>query len=241
VGVSVNGRFRVGTESTVFAMPVCGIGLIPDVGASHFLPKLRGELGMFLALTGFRLKGWDCLHAGITTHAVDHDKISSLMSDLESTSPSSLDSVEDILDTHTNNSQVTQNQAFSLEPHMDKISQIFSGGSVEEILEGLKSDGSDWANKHIKTMARLSPTSLKVTYRQIREGEKLSSLAECLAMEHRLVRRCCEDEDFYEGVRALLIDKDNSPKWTPATLKEVTDQKLDRYFSRLSDDQEWEA
>lgn len=241
VGVSVNGRFRVGTESTVFAMPECGIGLIPDVGASHFLPKLRGELGMFLALTGFRLKGWDCLHAGITTHAVDHSQISSLESDLEAISPNSTDSVKQILDNHTAKSQLSPAQGFSLEAHMDKISHIFSGGSVEEIRERLISDGSDWAGKHVKTMDRLSPTSLKVTYRQIREGEKMNSLAECLTMEHRLVRKCCEDQDFYEGVRALLIDKDNSPKWKPATLSEVTDEKIDKYFSPMSEDEEWKA
>jgi len=241
VGVSVNGRFRVGTESSVFAMPECGIGLVPDVGASHFLPRLKGELGMFLALTGFRLKGWDCLHAGITTHAVDHSAIESLEHDLQNLSAGAVteSTVQDLLDVHTAKSNFSTGTPFSLEPHLAKIDQIFSAGSVEEIMERLKTDGSDWAEKQVKTMSKMSPTSLKVAYRLVRDGAKLPNLAECLTMELRLVMRCCEDEDFYEGVRALLIDKDNSPKWSPPSLEKVTGDIVNRYFSHLPDGEEF--
>ena len=220
-------------------MPECGIGLVPDVGGSHFLPRLSGQLGMFLALTGSRLKGWDCLHAGIATHAVDNDNMESLEADLLRLGDGGVVRVEDVqtvLDSHTDKSAYN-GTSFSLAGQLEKIDEIFSGGSVEEIMQRYSEDGSDWSLKQLKTMSRLSPTSVKVSYRQVREGGMLHSLAECLNMEYRLVRRCCEDKDFYEGVRAAIIDKDNSPKWSPATLDEVTEEVVDRYFSSLGEEE----
>ena len=235
VGISVNGRFRIATEKTVFAMPETSIGLVPDVGGGYFLPRLKGSLGMFLGLTGHRLKGWDCLKAGIATHAVSEDNIENVKQELINLTSSSQavtnDSVENLLNSLTDIK--AEEHVFSLEDNLEAINRIFALGSVEEIVENLKIEDAAWASKALKSIESASPTSLKVTYKQITEGRSLSSLADVLRMEQRLVLRCCEDSDFYEGVRATLIDRDNKPKWSPESLEKVTDDKVDYYFSNL--------
>ncbi len=235
VGISVHGKYRVATEKTLFAMPETGIGLVPDVGGSYFLPRipLKG-LGMFLALSGHRLKGAsDCLAAGIATHACDSDKLADLKSDLLKSDGD----VEAILDAYS--AKYSNSKTFSLEERMSDISRIFDGKSaVEDIIEDLRTSGGDWGQKTAVNMLKMSPTSMKVTFRMIEEGAKCKDLAECLKMEYRLVRRCCEDEDFYEGIRAVLVDKDNSPKWKPDALQNVSKADVDRYFSPLDDPKE---
>uniref|UniRef100_A0A8C1VQ83 3-hydroxyisobutyryl-CoA hydrolase n=1 Tax=Cyprinus carpio TaxID=7962 RepID=A0A8C1VQ83_CYPCA len=210
VGLSIHGRFRVATEKTLFAMPETGIGLFPDVGGGYFLPRLQGKLGLFLALTGFRLKGRDVQRVGLATHFVQSDKVIKL-------------------------------------PQMGFLYmfvfvglllfccfRLFSAGSVEEIMENLKKDGSAFALKQTETLAKMSPTSLKLTFRQIQEGERMS-LQEVLVMEYRLSQACMRGNDFYEGVRAVLIDKDQSPKWKPSTLSGVSEQAIEECFSSLGE------
>jgi len=233
VGISVNGRFRVATEGTVFAMPETGIGLVPDVGGGFFLPRMSGELGMFLGLTGHRLKGWDCYHAGLATHAVKGERIADLEKALASLGEDEVtgEVVESVLDEFQ--SVEAKNHTFSLNEHMDTINNIFSGKTVESIVEKLQSEDSQFASKALKSILVASPTSLKVAHRQIREGGKLESLGDVLKMEYRLVTRCCQDKDFYEGVRAALIDRDNKPNWMPNKLEDVTQERVDWYFSSL--------
>ena len=235
VGISVNGRFRLATEKTVFAMPETGIGLVPDVGGGYFLPRLQGHLGMFLGLTGHRLKGWDCLHAGIATHAVTDNDLDSIQTELIKLTSTKdkvcTKDVKNILDKA--NDEEAVNQKFSLGQHMNDINRIFGQDSVEDIIESLLKEDTTLFTKSLKSIQAASPTSLKVTFRQIREGGKLKSLGDVLKMEQRLVLRCCEDKDFYEGVRATLIDRDNKPQWSPPTLEKVTEDKLSHYFSDL--------
>jgi len=235
VGISVNGRFRLATEKTVFAMPETGIGLVPDVGGGYFLPRLQGHLGMFLGLTGHRLKGWDCLHAGIATHAVTDNDLDSIQTELIKLTSTKdkvcTKDVKNILDKA--NDEEAVNQKFSLGQHMNDINRIFGQDSVENIIESLQKEDTTLFTKSLKSIQAASPTSLKVTFRQIREGGKLESLGDVLKMEQRLVLRCCEDKDFYEGVRATLIDRDNKPQWSPPTLEQVTEDKLNHYFSDL--------
>ena len=235
VGISVNGRFRVATERTVFAMPETAIGLVPDVGGGFFLPRLAGRLGMFLGLTGHRLKGWDCLKAGIATHAASEDGVEQLQAELVKLTSRgdrvSEEEVQSVLDQV--NCSEAENHTFSLDPNMQDINRIFGAGSVEEIVSLLQKEESQFATKALKSIQAASPTSLKVAFRQIRAGAELASLAEVLKMEQRLVLRCCEDEDFYEGVRATLIDRDNKPSWRPPTLEAVSEERLDHYFSNL--------
>nr|XP_056717210.1 3-hydroxyisobutyryl-CoA hydrolase, mitochondrial [Euleptes europaea] len=232
VGLSVHGHFRVATEKTVFAMPETAIGLFPDVGGGYFLPRLSGKTGCFLALTGFRLKGRDIQRAGIATHFIEAEKVAALEKDLTELKSPSKENVADLLDSYHTKCKLDQEKEFILGEHMDKINSLFSASSMEEIVQNLKQDGSPFALKQLEIIAKMSPTSLKITLRQLREGASLS-LQDVLTMEYRLSQACMRGHDFYEGVRAVLIDKDQSPKWKPATLEEVTDEFLDSCFKSL--------
>ncbi|KAK7092533.1 hypothetical protein V1264_008264 [Littorina saxatilis] len=237
VGLSVHGKYRVATERTVFAMPETGIGLFPDVGGGHFLPWLHGRLGIYLALTGFRLKGRDVFQAGVATHFVQAEKLPALEETLMKLPEASELHIEKVLDSFHSQNPIDKDKPFILAPYLDKINSIFSQATLEDIVKCLESDQSEWAEKQLKTLKKMSPTSMKVTLRQLQMGETMS-LAEILQIEYRLSQRCLEDHDFYEGVRAVLIDKDQQPQWRPDTLEGVTPEKLDWYFSPLPPDRE---
>uniref|UniRef100_A0A8C8BQ26 3-hydroxyisobutyryl-CoA hydrolase n=1 Tax=Otus sunia TaxID=257818 RepID=A0A8C8BQ26_9STRI len=232
VGLSVHGHFRVATERTLFAMPETAIGLFPDVGGGYFLPRLSGKLGYFLALTGFRLKGRDVLKAGIATHFVESEKLPALEKDLIALKSPSTENIADLLNSYHVKSKVDQEKEFVLDEHMEKINSLFSANSMEEIVKKLKQDGSPFAIKQLETINKMSPTSLKMTLRQLKEGASMS-LQEVLTMEYRLTQACMRGHDFYEGVRAVLIDKDQSPRWKPAALEEVSDEFVDDCFKPL--------
>lgn len=234
VGLSVHGRFRVATERTLFAMPETGIGLFPDVGGGHFLPRLQGKLGLFLALTGFRLKGWDVQRAGVATHFVESQKVSELEKELMDLKGPSTEDISKVLDSYQSQSSLGSDRPFVLQKHVADIDRLFSADSVEGIVHNLKTDGSEFAVKQAETLSRMSPTSLKMTLRQLQMGASLS-LKDVLMMEYRLSQACMRGHDFYEGVRAVLVDKDQSPRWSPSSLEEVSDQALDRCFSSLGD------
>ncbi|XP_032586164.1 3-hydroxyisobutyryl-CoA hydrolase, mitochondrial isoform X3 [Drosophila mojavensis] len=232
VGLSVHGKYRVATDRTLFAMPETAIGLFPDVGGSYFLPRLQGKLGIYLGLTGHRLRGGDVYYAGIATHYCESSKIPELETALLNCPDA--DDVPEILEKFHSKPE----KPFSLTPVLEQINKHFSAGSVEEILESLRTDDSDWAKKQLEILSKVSPTSLKVTFRQLELGAQLS-LAQCLIMEYRLAVRHLEPRaDFKEGVRALLIDKDQKPKWQPSTLSEVTEEHLDWFFKKLPDTEE---
>lgn len=222
VGVSVNGANRVADESLVFAMPETGIGLFPDVGGSYFLARAPGEIGMYLALTGARLKIMDALYAGIVTHYVPAARWKELQDKMAEGVPFGW-AVGELVEPATT-APLAANRA--------TIDKCFSGNSVEEILSRLDADGSEWAAQTAATLRTKSPTSLKITFRQIREGRKLS-FDECMRIEFRMVNRIIAGHDFYEGVRAAIIEKDNAPKWQPPDLAHVTDANVDAYFAPL--------
>jgi len=234
VGICVNGRYRVATEKSVFAMPENSIGLVPDVGGGFFLPRLSGELGMFLGLTGHRLKGWDCLSSGLATHAVKMDQLDTLYKDLEGIEEE--EELNNVLDHYVPNE--AKEHKFSLADHMEDINRIFGVDSVESIVENLLEEDSDIARKALKALMAASPTSSKVAFRQLRLGKDMDNLGEVLKMEHRLVTRCYRDKDFYEGVRATLVDRDNKPAWQPSSLAEVSEERVKFYFSPLEEDVE---
>jgi enoyl-CoA hydratase len=224
VGVSMNGSHRVADETMLFAMPETGIGLFPDVGGSYFLPRCPGELGMYLAMTGARLKTADAVLAGLATHFVPAAQREALLARLVAGA-----APDDAL------------KALSADPgpaplaeHRGKIDTVFAAGSVEAILERLERDTSDWARETAATMRTKSPTSLKVAYRQIREGARLS-FDDCMRMEFRMVNRVVAGHDFYEGVRATIIDKDGAPKWKPSSLAAVSNDDVAAYFAPLGE------
>ncbi|XP_072743158.1 3-hydroxyisobutyryl-CoA hydrolase, mitochondrial [Anoplolepis gracilipes] len=233
VGLSVHGKYRVATEKTLFAMPETAIGLFPDVGGSYFLSRLKGKLGLYLGLTGHRLKGVDVLLAGIATHFVPSEKLADLKRDLLA-----LQNTTDTVDEILNKYQPKLNHEFSLAPHMSQIEHYFSAPSVEEIIERLKKDNSEWAQKNVEMLLKMSPSALKVSKKAIDEG-KGKSLAECLEIEYRLAYTALSrDGDFYEGVRALLIDKDQKPVWKPTSLADVTDEYVNKRFATLPAEKE---
>ncbi|KAM9304898.1 3-hydroxyisobutyryl-CoA hydrolase, mitochondrial [Gastrophryne carolinensis] len=232
VGLSVHGQFRVASERTLFAMPETAIGLFPDVGGGYFLPRLHGKIGLFIALTGFRLKGVDVQKAGIATHFVKSEEIQSLQKDLTSLKRPSKEDIVGLLDTYHKKSASSKEKQFILAEHLDKINSLFTAYSVEEIIENLKKDGSPFAQQQLETLQRMSPTSLKMTFRQLKHGSSLT-LQDVLIMEYRLSQACMRGHDFYEGVRAVLIDKDQNPKWNPAVLEDVTNEYLDSCFAPL--------
>ncbi|XP_027252641.1 3-hydroxyisobutyryl-CoA hydrolase, mitochondrial isoform X7 [Cricetulus griseus] len=232
VGLSVHGRFRVATERSLFAMPETGIGLFPDVGGGYFLPRLQGKLGYFLALTGFRLKGRDVHRAGIATHFVDSEKLHKLEEELLALKSPAAEDIAGVLESYHAESKMDQDKSVIFEEHVDKINRCFSANTVEQIIENLRQDGSPFAIEQLKVISKMSPTSLKITLRQLLEGSS-KTLQEVLTMEYRLTQACMEGHDFHEGVRAVLVDKDQSPKWKPANLNEVTDEDLNSYFKSL--------
>uniref|UniRef100_A0A8C7FKT4 3-hydroxyisobutyryl-CoA hydrolase n=1 Tax=Oncorhynchus kisutch TaxID=8019 RepID=A0A8C7FKT4_ONCKI len=222
VGLSVHGRFRVATEKTLFAMPETAIGLFPDVGGGYFLPRLQGQLGLFLALTGFRLKGRDVQRAGVASHFVESQKVLLV-----------LPCVCVYLGVHVCIQPYVLQLTMS-HPCIPAALRLFQSNSVEGIVHNLKTDGSPFAQKQAETLAKMSPTSLKITFKQLQAGGTMS-LQEVLVMEYRLSQACMKGSDFYEGVRAVLVDKDHSPKWSPSTLKEVSEQSVEDCFSSLGD------
>jgi enoyl-CoA hydratase len=230
VGISVLGSHRVATENTQFAMPETGIGFFPDVGATWLLPRLPGFLGRYLALTGARLGGAECVHAGIATCYTASGTLGELENALAAADLAAADAegrrgkVDHIL------------ARFCSEPGpapiadlQTAIDRLFGGGSVPEIVAALEADGSAWARETLETIRTKSPTSLAVAFEQLRRGESLS-LDEALTLEYRMSQAFMAGHDFFEGVRALIVDKDRKPHWRPATLEEVSAADVARHF-----------
>lgn len=237
VGLSIHGKYRVATEKTLFAMPETGIGLFPDVGGGYALPRMQGQLGIFLALTGFRLRGRDVQLSGYATHFVESSQVKDLEQTLLNMKDPSAADIDEVINTFHEKCQLDKDKPFVLQPHQEQINRLFAGETMEDICEALKKDGSEWAVKQLEIIQKMSPTSLKVSLRVMREGAKLSLPAD-LKMEYRVSQGCIRGKDFYEGVRALLVDKDGNPKWNPATLEEVTSEIVDDHFRPLDNDLE---
>lgn len=229
VGVSVHGSHRVVTERTGFAMPETGIGFFPDVGATYVLPRLPGALGMYLGLTGARLGAADCLYAGLGTRHVPSERLGALEQALAeadlSEDPSA--AVDAVLDRFA-----SEPEAAELASLRARIDACFGQATLGEVLEALAAEPTGWGARQLELLSSRSPTSLAVTYRQLRAGGALDFDA-AMQLEYRLVHRFMAGHDFTEGVRALIIDKDNRPAWRPDRLAEVTDAMVEAYFAPL--------
>lgn len=234
VGVSVHGRYRVATDRTLFAMPETNLGLIPDVGGSYFLPRLPGKLGLYLALTGSRARASDCLYTGIATHYVPSESQTEMKARLvEASLPLGPAEVGVILDDFSK----TPDQEPPLDAMRQAIDNHFSHDSVGAIIDSLMADTSEWARATYKDLLTKSPTSLELSFEAYRRGAALT-LDQCLQMEYRIVNRILEmDRDFLEGVRAILIDKDRNPTWSPARLADVDHDAIAAHFKDLGADE----
>jgi enoyl-CoA hydratase len=234
-GISINGACRIATERTLFAMPETAIGLFPDVGATRFLNRCPGRIGRYLGLTGARLAAADALYCGFATHFVRQDRIDALSRGLAGISwqkDREFDQAAALI------------AEFAADPGPPPLAALrpvidgcFSADAIEPILDALAAvtgDTVEWAAATRAGLLEKSPTSLKVTLRQLVDG-CLFDLEEALVLEYRLTQHFMNASDFYEGVRAVLIDKDQKPRWQPATLADVSDAAVEAYFAPLGD------
>uniref|UniRef100_A0A0E0R2S7 3-hydroxyisobutyryl-CoA hydrolase n=1 Tax=Oryza rufipogon TaxID=4529 RepID=A0A0E0R2S7_ORYRU len=213
-GVSIHGRFRVVTESTVFAMPETALGLFPDIGASYFLSRLPGF----------------------------YVRLALLEESLKKVDTSDPFAICGIIDQYSQQPSLKEKSALN---RLEIINKCFSKRTVEEIIASLEQEApnvaDEWVASAIQSLRKASPTSLKISLRSIREG-RTQTVGECLRREYRMVCHVMRGDfsrDFFEGCRAILLDKDRNPKWMPPRLEEVHDEVVEKYFSKV-DDPEWE-
>lgn len=246
VGLSIHGKYRVSTENTIFAMPETAIGLFPDVGMMYWMPHLLPwSVASFLALSGARLRAPDLIHTGIATHFVPSERLDDLQKALIEATEAATDNADtDVL--------APILMSFHEEPpkldlvktpilaHQSEIYEIFQEGDrVEDIVARLKSRDDPFSQDTLSNIEKMSPTSLKVTLEAMKRGKAMSTLEEDFKMEFRMSQAFMkEGSDFYKGIRAVLVDKDHNPQWSPATLEEVTDEMVESYFAPLGKN-EW--
>jgi enoyl-CoA hydratase len=230
VGIACPCKYRIATERTLFAMPETSIGLFPDVGGGRYLSRLRGRIAQYLALTGARLDGSECIALGLATHYIPSERLDQVKRELSEVP----EHVEAIL------------RAASVEPppariveHYARIDLCFASDRFEDILAALEADGSDWARQELATLRAKSPTACKVSLRLLVESPRQFHFLDEMRLEYGIVVRMFRHPDFIEGVRALLIDKDNAPRWDPATPEAVTDEMIDRIFEPLPPEEAW--
>jgi enoyl-CoA hydratase len=231
VGISQPARFRVATENSRFAMPETGIGLFPDVGGGWYLSRLEGRVGVFLALTGARLDGAECAELGLATHYLPSEALDEAKARIGSEDVERIDGILGTLSATPPEAKIVSN--------LFEINRHFASDRLEEILASLEADDSNWAMKELATLRSKSPQTCKVALRQLAESAALADFADNMAMEYRIASRVLLRPDFAEGVRAVIVDKDNAPKWDPATPEGVTDTLLDAIFAPLSKKDEW--
>lgn len=247
VGISIHGKYRVATEHTLFAMPETAIGLFPDVGGMYWMSRLPGGLGPYLALTGARLNATDCLYAGIATHYVPSDRINALQKSLveatryEGEIAPGGDCVAPVLMAFHQEMQQDRDGSV-LSKNRQDIDAVFGSreadmNDIVAALEQMAASGSEFGKETLETLRKMSPTSLMVTLEGLRRGANLPNLAEVLKMEYRLSQGFMRNKDFYEGVRSVLVDKDHSPKWEPASLDAVSDDMVLSYFESLGENE----
>lgn len=230
VGLAIHGSHRIAGDRFLFAMPEVGIGFFPDVGATWFLPRMPGETGAYLALTGERLKAADGVAFGLATQYVRSTRFPELINALAET-----ESVDNVMKRFSERLGLG-----AAGVHRAAIDRLFAHDRVEDILLALGKESlsggpeAGWASASAAIIRSKSPTSLKIALSQVRRGKDMS-FADCMRTEFRIVNRIIHGHDFYEGVRAVIIDKDNAPQWRPCELSEVTEAKVKAHLAPLDD------
>lgn len=231
-GISLNGSHCVGTERILFAMPETGIGFFPDVGATYFLSRLPYGLGFYLGLTGARLSCDDCLGMQLIDYKIQSDNLPIVLKSLAETPyrGKGHDTVSHILNKYHQSAQLSP-----LTAYYPFINQHFLKHSVEEILGALEAQTSPWHKETAATLVKKSPTSLKVTLRQLHEGLK-RDFDQCMQLEYHLMCHFIQSHDFFEGIRAILIEKTQNPEWQPAELHKISKAEVEAFFTPLAGD-----
>jgi len=244
VGLGIHGKYRIVTQHTMFAFPETNIGFFPDVGATHILPKLNGGIGNYIALTGARLYADDLMYAGLESHHVPSEKVEGIVQRIveESTKDNGgedghADSVEGLLMVY--HEELDARGTSFLEKNREQIDEAFENKeSVEEIMKVLEESKTEFAMNTLEVLRKMSPTSLKVTLESMIRGKRLNDIGKCLKMEYRIGQVTLRTgSDFYEGIRAALVDKDRNPKWNPATLEGVTEAMVAASFEELGENE----
>ena len=229
VGISQPAKYRVATANTRYAMPETGIGLFPDVGGGWYLSRLGGHVGPFLAVTGGRIDGADCLWAGLSTHYLDVGSLADAKARI-----CAGEAISAVL-----NRLAAAPPPSKLAAHGAEIARHFAHDRLEDILASLASDPGEWAQAELAALRTKSPQACKVSLRELAESLTNADFADEMRMEYRIAARVLVLPDFAEGVRAVIVDKDNAPRWNPATPEGVTNAMIDAIFAALPADEEW--
>jgi enoyl-CoA hydratase len=233
VGLSAHGRHRVVTERTKLAMPEVGLGFFPDVGGTWLLSRAPGEIGSYFGLTGHTMNGPDAIHAGFADAVVPSSKLAALREVLTKVRPGTLSSeIKVLIDGFA-----TGEAAGPVAAMQSRIDGWFAHDRMEDVVASLRQDGSELAQATLKTLSEKSPRGMVVTVKLLRLARASSSLEACLVREYRAALEVFRSDDFREGVRAAVIDKDRNPKWSPARIEDVTAAMMAPYFAEIGADE----
>ena len=230
VGIALPCRYRVATENTKFAMPETGIGLFPDVGGGWYLSRLPGRIGQYLALTGHRLDGAECLAMGLATHYLPSDALDEAKRRITD-APQEIDTILDDFAKPAPDARILA--------HRDAIDRLFASDKLEDIYGALADDPGEWAAQQLATLRTKSPQTMKVSLKLLLDGKTMPTFEDEMRQEYAVGTRVVQRHDFLEGVRAVIVDKDIAPHWRPDTPEGVTSHVIDQIFAPLPADEAW--
>jgi enoyl-CoA hydratase len=230
VGLSLPCDFRIATENSKFAMPETGIGLFPDVGGGWYLSRLPGRTGQYLALTGHRLDGAECLALGLATHYLSSERLDDAKRRIAA-APQDIAAILDDLSVPAPDARILA--------HRDAIDRLFASDALEHIYAALAGDEGDWAAQQLATLRTKSPQTMKVSLRLLHEGRQMATFEDEMRQEYAVGAHVVQRHDFLEGVRAVIVDKDNAPRWSAGRPEEVSDHVIDQIFAPLPDAEAW--
>ena len=230
VGISQPCRYRIATENTRFAMPETAIGFFPDVGGGWYLSRLPGRVGHFLALTGARLDGAECKYLGLATHYLP----SGALDEVKARIAREPERLEQILEEAS-----IEPPAARIAGNREIIDRTFASDQLGDIIAALEADGSEWAETELVTLRCKSPQACKVSLRLLSSGARMQDFADEMRQEYSVAAHVVQRHDFVEGVRSVLIDKDNQPRWDPDKPERVTDHMIDTIFAPMPAGEEW--
>ena len=230
LGLSVHGSHRIISENTITAMPETAIGLFPDVGGGYFLSRMNSALGVFLALTGKSLDGQNSIFSGIGTHLLENSSVNDFTLKMIALSKYKKEDIDFLIKDFDKKNKIIP----SLENEINFISRHFAKDNIKKIFHSLEEENDEWCKKQLDILKMKSPTSMGVATKQLEFSKKLN-LKECLSMEFRICQSMMSKNDFYEGVRANLVDKDRKPNWEPKTVKELDELQIEDYFINLEE------
>ena len=230
VGLAMPCDHRVATENTKFAMPETAIGLFPDVGGGWYLSRLPGRMGRYLALTGARLGGAECVALGLATCFIPAEKLDEIKSAIV-TDPDALASILAAASADPGPAPILQ--------HAPAIDRLFASDELEEVLAAIEADDSAFARDTLATLRTRSPQAMKVSLKLLRDGARMATFEDEMRQEYAVATRVVQRPDIVEGVRAVIVDKDHAPRWDPPAPEGVTDHMIDRIFAPLDAADEW--